>query len=565
MDVSEPSQPSDAPGTPQLPTYRTRDRTRGQLPDAVDVAIIGAGTGGLTAGAYLSQAGYRVAVFDSHYVAGGCATCFHRTTSDGTYLFDVGLHYVGQGGAGDWLPHLLNEVGIEQEFLPLDPDGYDILCFPDFQFPIPAGLNRFRDRMVEYFPEERAGIDRYVTFVRHAGVLREAMVRSEFRPGVGDSLSMLFKGWRAILKQNATLGAIIDSCTSNPKLKAVMAGQQGDYALPPSEVAALFHAGLHQHFERGGYYPRGGGQAISDKLAETIEANGGSVHLRQGVESLLVENGKVVGLKTQGQQRNPGHEVRAKAVLSNADIQQTLLELLGPEHLPNNVAKRISDWEWPAGIFVTFLGVKADLKALGMNNANYWQFDSYDYDGEYDASRRLGPLPTRGAYITSASLKDPHNPVAPEGVSTLEVMSLVPGTSRDWSVDGPGVDRWRYRKNQSYQELKSEVEGQLIDRVDTLFPGLKESIVFAESATPISHRRYTRSIAGTGYGIAVTPSQFSFNRMDARAPVPNLYLCGASTRHGMGIIGTALSGRQAARFIARDLGRGLGLDRLPKP
>jgi len=548
----------------QLPTYRTRQRTRGELPESVDVAIVGAGTGGLTAGAYLARAGYRVAVFDSHYVAGGCATCFHRTTAEGTYLFDVGLHYIGEAGGGDWIPAVLDEVGIEQEFVPLDPDGYDILCFPDFQFAIPAGLDRFRDRLVEHFPEERAGIDRYFSFVQHAGALREAMVRSEFRPGPGDALSMLFKGWKAILKQNATLEQILASCTDNPQLKAVLAGQQGDYALPPGEVAALFHAGLHNHFSGGGYYPRGGGQAISDKLAESIEAHGGSVHLRQGIESLLVENGKVVGVKTQGQQRNPGQEIRARAVLSNADIQQTLLELLGPEHLPKKVVDRVSGWEWPAAIFVTFLGVEADLRTLGMTNANYWQFDSYDYDGEYDASRRIGPLPTRGAYLTSASLKDPANSVAPNGVSTLEVMSLVPGSSKDWAVDSPGVDRWRYRKNQKYLDIKAQVEAELIDRAETLFPGLKDSIVFAESATPISHRRYTRSAAGTGYGISVTPGQFSFKRMDARAPVPNLYLCGASTRHGMGIIGAALSGRQAARFIARDLGQSLGLSRLPR-
>ena len=41
--------------------------------------------------------------------------------------------------------------------------------------------------------------------------------------------------------------------------------------LPPSQVAAVLHAGLSNHYFHGAYYPRGGGQAISDLLADEIE------------------------------------------------------------------------------------------------------------------------------------------------------------------------------------------------------------------------------------------------------------------------------------------------------
>jgi all-trans-retinol 13,14-reductase len=83
--------------------------------------------------------------------------------------------------------------------------------------------------------------------------------------------------------------------------------------------------------------------------------------------------------------------------------------------------------------------------------------------------------------------------------------------------------------------------------------------VFKESASPISHIRFTRSGSGTGYGLAVTTDQFEGRRIHPRGPIPGLYHCGASGRHHLGVMGTMLSGRDAARRIAEDLGKPLGL------
>ena len=94
------------------PTAKTVALTRAPLPDSeVDDAIIGCGPGGLTAGAYLARAGIRVALFDHHYVAGGCMTMFERGRADARYRFDVGLHYIGDCGPDGEIPRLLREVG----------------------------------------------------------------------------------------------------------------------------------------------------------------------------------------------------------------------------------------------------------------------------------------------------------------------------------------------------------------------------------------------------------------------------------------------------------------------
>ena len=536
-----------------LPASVARARAQAPLPERVDVAIVGAGLGGLVAGANLARAGKRVAIFDHHYVAGGCATQFQRGGKDARYRFDVGLHYIGDCGPEGPIPTMLGEVGAHVDFEPLDQDGFDTLVFPDLTFRIPANLDTYRDRLVAAFPREHRGIDRYVRLVREVGTIGRSIQRSDGRVTARIGLEVLLKGRLLAANQGATIGAFLDTCTRDPKLRAIMLGQSGDYGLPPSKVSALLHCGLADHYFRGAFYPRGGGQVIADRLAEVVEAAGGTIHLRHGIARILVEGGRAVGVRTEPR-HGESHEVRADVVLSNADLHATAGQLLDPADVPGDWRARMLDTKMAAAIFITFLGVKADLAALGMKRSNYWQFDTYDMEEVYRVPTNPEDLRVHAAYVTSASLKEPgssHH--APPGVQSLEVMAILPGEARFWGATHDAAIGWSYKKDDAYAALKGRIEDELIARVDALFPGVADAIVFRESATPLTHSRFTRAAMGTGYGIAATPAQFNQGRPGYRTPVRGLYLCGASTRAGHGIVGAMLSGRSAARRVLRDL------------
>lgn len=532
------------------PTWLTKPRVKASVPEQVDVAIIGAGLGGLTAGAYLAQQGLKVAVFDQHYVAGGCCTQFSRGGPRNRYNFDIGLHYIGDCGPGGKIPGILQDLGIDIDYLPMDENGFDTLVFPDFRFPIPADHDRFRDRLVEMFPAERRGIDRYVRFLKEIDALSDRIDANRGKMNWGIALHAMTRGRLAAKYQHATLKDLLDSCTDNPQVRAVMAGQNGDYGLPPGRVSAALHAGLTNHYFKGAYYPRGGGQVIADQLSQTIEAHGGSVHLRRGIEQILMEGEQVVGVRTETYKKQQ-HEVRARAVLSNTDIRVTLEQLVPAGALPTQWQQKSQNFEMAAAIFMTCLGIRGDMRERGMATSNYWQFDSYDFDAFYDTT---GDMVPRGAYITSASLKDPetrHH--APEGISNVEAMTVLSGKPEHWGAEGRPED-WDYKKQQHYAELKARIEDDMIQRVENLFPGSAENVVFRESASPLSHTRYTRATDGTGYGLAATPQQFFHHRPGYSGPLPGLYFAGANTRAGHGVLGSMMSGQRAARRIKRELG-----------
>lgn len=527
------------------------------IPEAVDVAIVGAGTGGLCAGAYLARQGLSVALFDSHYVAGGSATQFSRGSGEDTWRFDIGLHYVGEVGKNQPVGTILHELGIEPEWVPLDPEGFDTFLFPDFEFRMPASIDLYRDRLVELFPSERRGIDRYIQFSRHVQAARLALIDHDFQFFHPATMwKTLSRAWRVLPHMETTLSSFLDSVTRDPKLRALLAAQQGNYGTPPSEVSALLHCGVGMHYLEGAYYPRGGGQRISDALAETIEGAGGRICLRRGVERILFDGDRAAGVVLEPDRSGERQEVKARVVLSNADVKRTFLELIGVERLRPAEVERSGQWSMASALFLTCLGLRGSAAEVGLRPTNLWQFDGYDFDHFYAHARQHGVLPIRGCYITSAAAKDPSGPAhAPPGHTTVEVMCLVPGEAARWGADEGGIDRRRYRNNSVYQELKQRVEDEMIDRFERLVPGAAGRIAFRESATPVTQSRYTRSTAGGSYGLAAIPAQFNRARPTARTRFPGLYLCGASTQGGHGIVGTLVGGRIAARSVLADLGR----------
>lgn len=540
----------------QVPVVETApragaSRARTSIPERVDVAIVGSGLGGLVTAAYLAQRGQKVAVFEAHYTAGGCATQFSRGPKSARWNFDVGLHYIGDCRRDGTIPRILADLGIDLSFAELDPDGFDTLVFPDFRFRIPASVEVYRQRLLDLFPHEKRGIDGYVRLLEAVMTVSRTMDLTEGRrPSLREMARLALPGLRLARHRDATIGAVLAGLVRDPKLAAVLLGQSGDYGLPPSKVSALLHLGLAGHYFRGAFYPHGGGQVIADRLVQRIEACGGSVHLRAPVERILVESGRAVGLRLAPRAGDLAVEVRADQVVSNADLKRTLLDLVGPEHLPAGTAQRTERMEMAAALFIAFVGLRGDGRELGMTSSNVWQFDGYDVEGFYREGRNDGPIAVHGCYVTSASLKDPAHAAhhAPPAHTNVEVMALVPSDPARWGAANRPFD-WSYKHDARYLERKAALEEELVARLDRLFPGAAERVVLRESATPMSHSRYTGASDGTGYGLAATPAQFMKGRPGYRGPLPGLWLVGASTRAGHGIVGAMMGGRAAARRL----------------
>ncbi len=510
-----------------------------------DAIVIGSGLGGLTTAAYLAANGKRVAVLEQHYVAGGNAHVFRRKRM---FEFDVGVHYIGDCGPGGGIPTILGGVGLggKIEFLEMDPDGFDTLMFPGIVFKVPKGWDKYRERMVATFPDDETGIHRCLDIMQ--AVINEfSKVRLPLAP---EDLRRLAKEAPNFLQWGMRpLADLFDECGLGQKSRAILAGEGGDYAVPPSRVPVLMHTSLLHHYLKGAYYPKGGGQVLPAHLVDVVRSNGGEVRTRVRVERIIIEDGRAAGVRLVG-----GEELRAPVVVSNADLKRTFMDLVGPEHVSAETAKRVRDFRMALPLFCVYLGLDIDLRDV-MPNTNYWYYGTFDIEGMYKEAQE-GHVPTElMMFITAGSVKDPETEaIAPKGYTSLEVMTLVPPDHRLWAVEEGPVAGEKYHQNQEYRSFKNRLADMLVEGAERVIPNLREHIIWQEAASPITQEKYTLSTGGTSYGIEMAIDQFGPNRPGAATEIPGLYLAGASTMFGHGIAGVMNGGIGcASAVLGRDL------------
>jgi phytoene dehydrogenase-like protein len=508
-----------------------------------DAIVIGSGLGGLCTAAYLCGAGRRTLVLEAHYVAGGNSQVFRRRIGDRSYEFDVGIHYLGECGRDGMITSVLHGVGLAERvvFRPLDPDGFSTLVFPDFTFRVPVGWDRYRQRLIETFPDEAESLGQIVDILRQVGEEGQRLQRDEFkmRDVATEAPRFLEWGLRPVTELFSEHGL-------SPQASAVLLGEQATYAVRPSRTPVVVQAGISHHFLRGAYYPEGGGQVMAGRLIQAIRAYGGEVRTRSPVDRIRIENGRVAGVVLG----KTGQEIDAKVVVSNADLKRTILDLAGESHFAPETVERVRSFRMATPLFCVYLGLDVDLAAQGIPNTNRFFIGTYDIEGIYDRID-AGEIPADSvAYVTVATVKDPvSRQLAPKGYTNLQIMTVAPGDHEIWNLDRSPAEGGRYHRDPEYRRRKREVMDQMIATAERVLPEISGHIDWKEAASPVTQERFTRSTGGTSYGIALSTDQVGPLRMGPTTEVPGLYLCGASTPSGPGIAGVMRSGVAAAGAV----------------
>ena len=503
-----------------------------------DVVVIGAGPGGLAAAAYLGMTGRRVLVVDARGQVGGHMSAFTHAGCE----FDIGLHYTVPGP----VQQVLRPLGVEVEFREFDPDGMFVLTGAGPDIAVPKGVEAFRARLHQAFPGEEQAID---TFLGTVAMLAGELEQIPDRPHLRELPAIPWR-LRGLLRYGtATLGGYLASLHASPWLQtALTAWTSGSMAVSPARMSLPAAAFVIRHYLDGLAYPQGGSRVISEGLAEVVRRHGGEVLTGTEVTRILVTGGRVRGVRMGDASLDaaPGQDrdVLAPAVVSAVGIQQTYLRLLAPDVVPGRVLRRVRSYEMALPLAVAYLVLGRDLAAEGYRNATRLAVGAADISGMY-AAVQAGELPEdgmAGAWI--ANLADPGNPrLCRPGQTSVQLISVAPAQHAWWGI-APGSG-----PTARYAARKREVRDWLVRLGERAIPGLSESIVYEETATPVTDERFMRSAGGTSYGPALTPRQ-AFTRMGPPGAVPGLFHAGASVRPSHGLVGTLHGGLAAAAAVS---------------
>ncbi|MDP2305992.1 MAG: NAD(P)/FAD-dependent oxidoreductase [Pseudomonadota bacterium] len=465
--------------------------------------IIGSGMGGLTSAILLAKAGWQVTVLEQHTRAGGFLHRFFRRGVG----YDTGFHYVGGARPDQLFGRAMKHLGVYDQvnWHPLDPDGFDILRFPDLDFRVPVGVDRYRDRLVEYFPEERAGIDRYIALTREAVHAYGWFNLDETVPP------------EAILPyEQMSVLDVTRACFKDPRLTMVVAGQAALYGVSAAEAPFGLHAIVTDHFLQSATSIEGGGDRLAFALVRRLKALGGTVRLKRRAVSIDVRDGAACGVTTA-----EGEHYEADLVLANVH-PRACLDMLPAGSVRPAYAARVRDSRAGLAHLGVYLRVEGDLELVG--NRNLYRFNSWSLD---TVERPATATETPFYFLTCPGQRHP----APVPGADQVVLGLV-YAEYDKFLEA------KQRSDGDYRAYKQGIADRFVETIQADFPGWK--VVDQEASTPLTTEHFNGAYRGAAYGHLHSVAQMGRYRLPMVSKVRGLVNVGQTVGFP-GICGAMMS------------------------
>ncbi|WP_082232551.1 phytoene desaturase family protein [Halobacillus massiliensis] len=488
-----------------------------------DTAIVGAGFGGLAAGAELSRKGYKVAVFEASNELGGSAGKFEREG----YRFQSGAT-VGMGfEPGGIFDRFYDSLGLTKPPMTLLDHIMDI-HFPDRTVHYYRDRHRWYEEIDKQFPEIKEQVKAFYDEVFKVGELVDRIVNKQpaFPPKT-------MKDWLDLLplidKETVKLVPFMSQTVYDRLKKYKLQDHQLFVTFLNGELmdsvqtsvgfcpAFLGYTAL-QTFHKGAFAVHGGLAVVAEQWSDYIQQQGSDVFKRHPITSIKKE-GEYFKLFTKREK-----VLYSKQIILNNSVHN--FSSVVDEELRNQsyVGKRKEEKRKTWGAFIIHGGVEESV--FESSDSFYHQFiDPHNPDALHDG----------GQFLLSLSA-DPL--MAPEGKRSFTLSTHT------------HIEQWWERE--AYEERKQLMTEQLLSTVNHYFNGFNEGLDIVLPGTPVTFQKWLRRDLGKVGGYA-PEGRFSWMRSySARTGVPGLYQCGDTTFPGGGTLGVTLSGQIAARLIDED-------------
>jgi all-trans-retinol 13,14-reductase len=520
----------------QPSTLRIGRRYRpGRLNGPYDALVIGSGIGGLTTASLLAELGWRVAVLEQHYTAGGATHSYERAG----YEWDVGVHYLGDMGARTTVRRLMDFLTQGQlDWAPMDAH-YDRFFIGDRVYDAVAGREAFRDNLVAHFPREARAIDRYLQLLGEVSRgMRTFTLDRTLPPWVAAVAGPLLRR-RLPRSFDRTTWDVLSELTDDPELIAVLTGQWGDLGLPPRQSSFVIQALIAKHYLHGGFYPVGGAWRIADTILPRIRATGGEVFTYARVEQVLVREGRARGVRMAD-----GTEIAAGCVISDAGAVNTFARLLPADVAQVHGYDRLLERVKPSiGHLGVYIGLQGTAEEFSLPKTNYWIYPGNDHDAALERflADPNGPFPA--VYISFPSAKDPDFARRHPGKATIEIVAPAP-----YEIFAPWAERTWGQRGDDYTALKRSYGERLLEYLYDKVPQVRGRIDYWEVSTPLSMKWFCGWERGELYGLDHDPSRMRQGWLRPRTKVPGLWLTGQDIM-SCGVSGAMMGGLASATAI----------------
>jgi phytoene dehydrogenase-like protein len=510
-----------------------------------DAIIIGAGHNGLVCASYLAKAGRKVLVVEANEGVGGAAIT--REFADGFSVSACAhlLHLLH--------PQIESDLSLGSHGLKMAAKGLSTIALTkdDDHLVLErdtlsgGGVSESDQHAYRDFQDK---LRRFAKIIQKTFMTRPPRLVHKNRKdlmtlaGLGLSVRMLGRDdMRELLRIGAiNIYDVLQEDFQSELLKgalgfdAVLGSNMGPRS-PNSVLSYLYRlTGQLGKNDTAVSLPAGGMGAVTEALRKAAEAAGVTIQCNTPVKQVLLDVDKVIGIETAD-----GEQIKSEVVVSNADPKTTFLKLVGARNIETGFARRVDNIRMQGKAAKLHLALEGLPKFSGVTDAQL--------------GNRLVIAPTMNyieqAFDHSKYGEYSNDPAMEISIPSIQDDSLAPSGKHVLSAI---VQYAPYELRAGWDSERDTFKNLLIEKLGEYAPGIKGQITASELLVPPDIEKEFHIHGGHWHHGEYTLDQFMMLRPVPGAaqystPVNGLYLCGAGSHPGGGVMG--LAGRNASTEI----------------
>lgn len=486
------------------------------------IIVIGSGFGGLSAAIRLQAQGHEVTILEKRDKPGGRAYVYEQ---DG-FKFDAGPTII----TAPWLIDEMFEAAGKKtadyvKLVKLDP-FYNIRWEDGSVFNYNDDKANLLEQIGRIAPGETENYKRFSNDLGEIYRVGFELIDKPFS-SLWDMIKVVPEMIK--LRSDRSVYKFASGYFKNEKLREAFSFHPlliGGNPFTATSIYAMIHE-LEQKF--GVWFAMGGTGALIKGLSELFLDIGGEIFLEADVAEILID--KQTGA-AKGVKMKTGEVFEAGAVVSNADIAWTYLNLIPKNFRRKYTDEKIKRMTYSMSLFVIYFGTNRKYENMAhheiLMGARYRELLGDIFDRKILAE-------DFSLYLHRPTATDPS--LAPEGHDCWYVLSPVPhlGAEIDWTKQaGP------------YRDL-------IINYLEKHYmPGLSDHIVTEHHIDPLHFQNTLNSYLGSAFSVEPTLLQSAYLRPHNKSEdVESLYFVGAGTHPGAGLPGVMSSGKIVANMIGK--------------
>ncbi len=456
-----------------------------------NITIIGAGLGGLTAGALLAKQGHKVTVLEQHTIVGGCATTFKRKG----FTCEVGLHEMNALYTDTTKKAIFEELGVYENVEFVRSEEFFRVTTDVLEFTMPDDIDQARKKLTDQYPNDADAIDTYFALLRSLSQTLEKVSNGQWIDLLFSPLTVL----QLLRYKSKSVKTVLDEIFSNDALKVILNANMGYYSDNVHRLSFLWHAvAQYSYYTGGGWFIQGGSHKLSAYLASVICDHGGTIITKANVTQIDPHQKEITYLHHKEYKH-----ISYDRLIANISPQQTYAMAGVAYH---------EKFEISESLLSIYIGFHTNLKSV------------------------YGKRPYSNFFLkTVKNLDELHESLHQErskrgfvfvDYSQIDAQLCPPEKSFGALCATDYLSDWEALSPQQYEAQKAQLLESFLDELERHYPHIREYIEFAEVGTAKTMQRYLQTPNGTVYGFAPTTYQF-FRRPQIQSPlIKDLYFVG---------------------------------------